>query len=186
MNEHKWSRRAVFLAAAVAIIASTSGFALASFLSPPTTVNQTASFYNGADVQVAGFSTPVLAIAQTPNGVAGCSPEQDTNSAVMDVTTGGVATLVLSAYDGGSNCTTGNFAVEFSFDYFLDPTTTHDLNFTIYSQVPGGQPFETNYGHMMLGPATSGSFGATVQVFVDYGQVNPINVENLELSIHAP
>lgn len=181
MKAHQLSRRTFYLAAVVAIVASTSGFAMASVLSPPTTVTQSASSFGGSSSAVAGYSTPALAVAASPGG---CSAGQDSSAPVIDSATGGVATLVLSAYTGADNCTMNNFAEEFTFAYFSAATTTHVDNFTIYSQVTGGA-YQTNYVHLQLGTATSGPFGASIQVFVDYG-THPVAISNLELVIHHP
>ncbi|HTP53356.1 MAG TPA: hypothetical protein VML94_00090 [Thermoplasmata archaeon] len=179
MNAHKLSRRTFYLAAVVAIIASTSGFALASVLSPATTVTQSASFYQGSNVAVAGYDTPTLAVGASPGT---CSP-----STVTDGTTGGSVNLVLSAYTGGTNCTMYDFSEIFTVDYFSASTTTHVDNFTIYSQFGAGT-VQTSYVHLQLGTASPGTFSASIQVVVDYGPMMPPTggITNLELIIHHP
>lgn len=192
MKEHKWSRRAIVLAATVAIVASTSGFALASFLAPPTTLSTSASYYNGAVVQVPGFVSSALALSSTPNGVASCSPAQNNPAnPLVDSTGSSVATLVLSANTDlkpgpYTNCHTGDFAIEFSFDYLVASSGVHTYNFTVYTLWANNNTTEqTNYGQIELGSSSPGAFGATVQVFVDYGMILPPQVYNVELLVHS-
>ncbi|MGP8134970.1 MAG: hypothetical protein ACLQD8_02355, partial [Thermoplasmata archaeon] len=126
---------------------------------------------------VAGYSTPALAAA--------ASPGPCTTGTVTDSLTGSVATLVLSAYTGANNCTANDFSEEFTIAYFSASTTTHVDNFTIYSQM-GTNHLQTNYVHLQLGTASPGTFAASVQVFIDYGQNGPPigGISILELVLH--
>jgi len=179
MNAHKLSRRTFYLAAIVAIVASTSGFALASVLSPATAVSQSANFYQGQSGAVAGYETPTLSVGMSPGA---CSA-----ATVDDGTSGGSVNLVLSAYTDGTNCTAGDFAEVFTLDYTIASTTTHVDNFTIYSQFGAGA-VQSNYVHLQLGTASPGAFSASIQVFVDYGTGMPPagGIQNLDLIIHHP
>ena len=179
MKAHLLSRRTFYLAAVVAIVASTSGFALASVLTPPTTVTQNSSFYSGTNAPIAGYGAPTLEISAVPAGVVACSA-----ATVIDASSGGTANLYLSAYTGASNCTAGNFAEEYIVDYNVAASAAHVDNFTIYSQAGAGAE-QTNFGHIQLG---GGAFTASIQIYVCYGAVMPPNggVTELELLIHHP
>lgn len=182
MKAHQWSRRSIVLAAVVAIVASTSGFALASVMSPPTPVGQEANFYQGTSTAVPGYTSPALQTGMSPGG---CSPAYP--GMVTDSTSGGTAVLVLSAWTAAANCSEYDFAEVFTFQY-LATTSQHVDNFTIYTSI-GANPVQTNFVHLELGP-TSGSslFGASIVVYVDYGAVMPPTggVTNLELVISHP
>jgi hypothetical protein len=178
MKEHKWSRRTFYLAAVVAIVASTSGFALASVLSVPTQVNQGANFYDGGNVGVSGYSSATLDIASTPNGTVACSHGPIANTSTM-------VTLVLSSTEGGT-CAAGDWAEMFTLPFLSTDIITQTNTFTIYSQV-GGSPVQTNFVNLTVGPGVQSShFSATVYVYVDYGGPTPptTGITLLDLIVH--
>ncbi len=178
MKAPHWSRRTLYLAAAVAIVASTSGFALASVLSPPTTIGQQSTVYGGQNSAVPGWGSPTLQPSMTPSAVAAC-----TGPSVTDAVSGSVVNIVVSAFTGATNCTASDYAEEFTMGYTATIATTTD-NLTIYSQM-GANPVQINYVHLILGTGVSGGFTATVNLYVDYGQVMPPmgGISVLELGI---
>jgi len=184
MKEHKWSRRTLYLAAVVAIVASTSGFALASVLSTPTTVTQTASYYEGNSAGAVGYGTPTLGISATPlnayapaaNGCTRAAP-----ASVVDNNNGVSVNLVVSGLPGG-DCATNNFAEEFSVNY-TSAGGIQNNNITVYSELAGG-PVVVDPINMTM-DAGGGAFNATVHVYVDYGGIlPPAGIDVLDLVIH--
>lgn len=177
MKAHQWSRRTFYLAAVVAIVASTSGFALASVLSPPTTTPQGANFYDGTNVGVTGYTSAALSVAQTPDPTLACS-----SGTVVDTTTGQTAVLTISAYSGATNCSSNDFAEEFVLGYVTTGSASQVDNFTVYTQLGAGA-IQSNSAHLDIGG--SGTFTATVEVFVDYGHLPPAaGITVLELVLH--
>ena len=120
----------------------------------PTTVTQSASFFQGGNGGANGYSTPSLVVASTPAA-----------------TSAGTVTVILSSTSGGTVCTTGDFAEEFVVA-FSATITTQTNSFTITTQVGAGT-VQTNTESVDLGTGTSGAFTQTVDVFVDYGAINP-------------
>ncbi|MFY9716512.1 MAG: hypothetical protein WAK40_01050 [Thermoplasmata archaeon] len=175
MNAHKLSRRTFYLAAVVAIVASTSGFALASVLST-TNVSEGANFYSGSNGGATGFSAPTLNIGSSP-GACSASP-------VTDSVTAQNVNLVLSASSHATNCTSDDFAEVFTLDFVAPGFVSHTYNFTIYTEV-GSEGVQTNYVHLMLGTGVSSTFTANVNVYVDYGQALwPNEIADLSLAVH--
>ncbi|MCI4368045.1 MAG: hypothetical protein L3K09_00560 [Thermoplasmata archaeon] len=157
--------RAVYVATVTAVLGLTIGFALAAVLSS-TNVAQTASFYQGGNSGVTGYTTPSLQVTTTPAATTTC-----TSSTQTVTSSGGTAQVILSSTTGGTVCTTGDFSEEFVFS-FAGTVATQTDTFTITTQVGAGT-VQTNTGTVTVGTGTSSSFAATVDVFVDYGAVNP-------------
>jgi hypothetical protein len=156
--------RLIYAATAIALLAMAGGMVLATVLTT-TTVNQNASFYQGGNNGANGFSTPTLSVASTPTGTTTCS------TGTTGTTNGGTVNLVLSSTTGGTTCTAGNFAEEFSFA-FSATITTQINSFTITTQVGAGA-VQTNTASVSLGTGTSGAYTQTIDVFVDYGSILP-------------
>jgi hypothetical protein len=177
MNAHKWSRRTFYLAAAVAIVASTSGFALASVLSPPIQTNQGASYYQGGNIGANGYSTANLTISATPVGVTQCSAGPVTDPSL------GSVNLILSSTEGGS-CAAGNYAELFTLP-FSATISQQTNNFTIYSQVTG-DPVQSNSVLLTVGPGgVPHPFLTEVNVYIDYGSaIPPPGISVLDLIVH--
>jgi hypothetical protein len=165
MRSQQVSRRALLLGVAIAMIASTAGFVAAAVLST-TTVTQGASFYQGSNSGANGYGSPSLQVSVVPTAVTTCSTGTTTDSV-----SGGTATLVLSATTGGTTCTTNDFAEEFTLSFSATVTTQTDT-FTVTTQVGAGA-VQSNTASLTVGTGTSGAFTATVNVFVDYGAINP-------------
>ena len=156
--------RLIYAATAIALLAMAGGMVLGTVLTT-TTVNQNASFYQGGNNGANGFSTPTLTVSTVPSAVTTCS------SGTTGTTNGGTVDLVLSATTGGTTCTGGDFAEEFSFA-FSATITTQINSITITTQV-GASPVQTNSASVSLGTGTSGAYTQTVDVFVDYGAIVP-------------
>ena len=174
MKEHKWSRRAFYLAAAVAIVASTSGFALASVLSAPTQVNQGANFYQGGNVGANGYTTATLGISDTPSGVVACTSSISTGASIVNITVPGAA---------NGTCKAGDWAMVFTLP-FSATITSQTNEFTVYSQLTPGGPTATDWANLTL---TAGGVphSATIYVYVDYGSpLPPAGIASLDLIVH--
>ena len=178
MKSHKWSRRTFYLAAVVAIVASTSGFALASVLSAPTTITQNSAFYSTHNHAPANWGTPMVQVSQSE--FDNCN-----GSIVTEAVSGSQMYVEMSADPGVTSCATNDFAEEFSVN-FNGPVSTQANNFTVYSQVTNGT-VQVNYVTVVVGaggPVTP--FITTLNLFVDYGSVAPppSGIALLELVIH--
>ncbi len=158
-------RRLVYLGTIVAILAMSGGYVAATVL-VPVTVTQSASFFQGGNGGANGFSTPSLVVASTPAATSSC-----TSGTLTGATSAGTVTMILSSTSGGTVCTTGDFAEEFVVA-FSATVTTQTSAFTITTQVGAGA-VETNTESVTLGTGVSGAFTQTVDVFVDYGAINP-------------
>ncbi len=79
--------------------------------------------------------------------------------------------MILSSTTGATSCTAGNFAEEFVVA-FSATITTQTNSITITTQVGAGA-VQTNTESVTLGTGSSGAFTQTVDVFVDYGAINP-------------
>ncbi|SRR5579871_412299 len=158
-------RRLVYLGTIVAIIAMSGGYVAATVL-VPTTVTQSASFFQGGNGGASGYTTPSLVVSSTPAATSTC-----TSGTLTGATTAGTVTLILSSTSGGTVCTTGDFAEEFVVS-FSATIATQTNSFTITTQVGAGT-VQTNTESVTLGTGTSGAFTQTVDVFVDYGAINP-------------
>ncbi len=165
MRSQQVSRRALFLGLAIAVIASTAGFVAAAAVLSSTTVSHSANLYEGNNGGVVGYSGPSLKVSTVPSATTLCS-----TGTTADATTSSTVNLVLSATTGGTTCTGGDFAEEFTLSYSASPTTAQTNAFTITTQLSTGG-VQTNTASLSVGPGSS--FTATVNVFVDYGAVNP-------------
>ncbi|HKV90766.1 MAG TPA: hypothetical protein VJQ43_06195 [Thermoplasmata archaeon] len=165
MRAQTLSRRALYLAVAVAMVASTAGFVGAAVLSS-TAVNEGANFYQGGNNGANGYTSPTLKVTTTPVGTSVCS-----GATVTDSTTAGTANVIFSSTTGSTTCTAGNFAQEFTLSFSATISTQSNV-VTITTQVGAGS-VETNSATLTLGTGSSGAFTATVNVYVDYGAVNP-------------
>ncbi len=155
----------IYTAGIVGMLALTSGFALAAVLTP-TPVGQSANFYLGGNSAVNGYSAPGLQVATTPAATSVCS-----SSPVTDAVSGASVNLILSSTTGSAGCTTGNFAEEFTIAFSATISTQSNV-FTITTQVSPGT-VQTNSVTLTLGTGVSSAFTATVNVYIDYGAVNP-------------
>ena len=153
------------MAVAIGMVSSTLGLVAAAVLSS-TTVNESANFYQGGNSGANGYSSPTLAVTTVPAAISTCS-----SGTVTDSTSAGTANVILSSTSGGTTCTTGNFAEEFTLS-FSATIATQSNTVTITTQVGAGA-VDTNSVTLTLGTGTSGAFTATVHVYVDYGAVNP-------------
>jgi hypothetical protein len=163
---NRLDRRLVYVATIVSLLGVTGGMAIAAGILSATNVNQGASFYEGGNSGANGYGTATLQVATTPAAVTTCS-----TSAVTGGTSAGTVNLFLSSTSGSTTCTTGNFAEEFSVS-FSATIATQTNTFTITTQVGAGA-VQTNSQQVVLGTGTSGAFTQTVDVFVDYGTVQP-------------
>ena len=159
------NKRLIYLATLVALVGVTGGMALAAVLST-TTVNQGANFYQGGNNGANGYGAATLQVSSTPVAVSVCTTGTKTGA-----TSGGTVTLVLSSTTGGTSCTTGDFAEEFAVA-FSATIATQSNTFTVTTQVGAGS-VETNSEQVTLGTGSSTAFTQTVNVFVDYGTVQP-------------
>jgi len=157
--------RTIYLATTVLALALAGGFALAAVLTS-TTTNQSANYYQGGNTGANGYSTATLSVSTVPAAIAACTSGTKTGA-----TSAGSVTLVLSSTSGGTVCTTGDFAEEFVFS-FSATITTQTNAITITTQVGAGT-VETNSESVTLGTGSSGAFTQTVNVYIDYGAVNP-------------
>lgn len=174
LKTQKWSRRTVYVAAAIAMIASTSGFALASAITvQPGT--QHASFYSFQGAAATNFAAPTVNVSYSPGPCA---------RTLTDGTTGATASIVLSASGNTGTCTAGNFAEKFVFS-FSGTIATQAANLTVYTAT-GSNGTAMDFGTVTLGTGTLGAFTATVVVYVDYGQVGiPLGgIPVLEIVVH--
>ncbi|HEV2316933.1 MAG TPA: hypothetical protein VGV89_05095 [Thermoplasmata archaeon] len=161
----KWSRKTLYVATVIAMVGSTLGLVGAAVLSS-TAVNESANFYQGGNNGANGYSSPALKVATTPAAISTCS-----TSPVTDSTSAGTATVVVSSTSGSTTCTTGDFAEEFTLSFSATITTQSNV-LTATTQIGAGT-VQTNSVTLTLGTGTSGTFTATVDVYVDYGAVNP-------------
>ncbi len=157
--------RLIYAATAMAVLGMAGGFVMASVLTS-TAVNQSASFYQGGNNGVVGYTTPTLAVATVPASIATC-----TSGTVTGSTSGATQTIVLSNQTGSSACATGDFAEEFVIA-FSATITTQTNSLTITTQVGAGA-VQTNSIPVTLGTGTSSAFTQTLDLYVDYGAVNP-------------
>jgi hypothetical protein len=163
----KTGRRGLYVASIIAMLSIASGFALATVLTS-TQVNEAANFYQGGNSGANGYATSgmTLSITTTPASVTSC-----TTGTKTDAVSAGTVTLILSSTTGGTACTTGNFAEEFVVS-FSATITTQTNAFTVTTQVGSGT-VASNSESVTVGTGISGAFTATVDIFVDYGSINP-------------
>ncbi|MCI4357122.1 MAG: hypothetical protein L3K18_08310 [Thermoplasmata archaeon] len=157
--------RTIYLATTVLALALAGGFALAAVLTS-TTTNQSANYYQGGNTGANGYSSATLSVSTVPAAIAACTSGTKTGAS-----SAGTVTLVLSSTTGGTVCTTGDFAEEFVFS-FSATITTQTNAITVTTQVGAGS-VETNSESVTLGTGSSSAFTQSVDVFVDYGAVNP-------------
>ncbi len=156
--------RLIYAATAIAVLSMAGGMVLAAVLTS-TPVTQTANFYQGGSSPVPGYSTPTLSVSTTPTSTTTC-----TSGTIVGSVNGGTSTMILSSTTGGTVCTAGNFAEEFSFAFSETLTSTQTNTITITTQIGSGT-VQTNSEPITLG--TGSPFTQTVNVYVDYGAVNP-------------
>src|SRR5579871_2574649 len=116
-------RRLVYLGTIVAIIAMSGGYVAATVL-VPTTVTQSASFFQGGNGGASGYTTPSLEVSGGPGATPACP------GGAPGGTAAGTVTLMLSSPSGGTVCTTADFAEEFVVS-FSATTATQTNSFTI-------------------------------------------------------
>jgi len=156
--------RLIYAATAIAVLSMAGGMVLAAVLSS-TPVNQNASFYQGGNNGANGYSTPTLTVTSTPALTTVC-----TSGTIVAGTNGGTSTMILSATTGSTVCTAGNFAEEFSFAFSATLASTQTNTITITTQIGAGV-VQTNSEQITLGPGSP--FTQTINVYVDYGAINP-------------
>jgi hypothetical protein len=156
--------RLIYAATAIAVLSMAGGMVLAAVLTS-TPVTQTANFYQGGSGAVPGYSTPTLTVSTTPVSTTTC-----TSGTIVGASNGGTSTLILSATTGNTVCTAGNFAEEFSFAFSETLSSTQTNTITVTTQV-NSNSVQTNSEMITLG--TGSPFTQTVDVFVDYGAINP-------------
>jgi len=160
------NRRLVYVATIVSLLGVTGGMAIAAGILSSTNVNQGASFYQGGNNGANGYGAATLQVSTIPASVSTCS-----TGAVTGATSGGSVNLYLSSTTGGTVCTTGDFAEEFTVA-FSATVATQTNSFTITTQV-GVATVQTNSQQVVVGTGTSGAFTQTVNVYVDYGAIQP-------------
>jgi hypothetical protein len=156
-------RRVLIIAAAVAMIGMTSGFALAAGLTS-TTVSQNAGLYSVSTSAVAAFPTaPSVTVTAIPSSVAACSSGSQTlaNSVTVNI--------YLPA-STGITCTTSDFAEEFSFASLIT-AAMGTYTFTEYTTYGAGPTSGSAIGSVTI--AATMSIVGNVNVFVDYGAAAP-------------
>ena len=162
----KVDRKLVYVATIVSLIGVTGGMAIAAGILSSTNVNQGASFYQGGNNGANGYGAASLQVTTVPAAVSTCS-----TGAVSGSTSGGSVDLLLSATTGSSTCTTGDFAEQFIVS-FSATVATQTNTFTITTQVGSGT-VQTNSQQVVLGTGVSGAFTQTVNIYIDYGAIQP-------------
>jgi hypothetical protein len=160
------NRRLVYVGTLVALIGVTAGMAIASGILSQTNTYQSANFYEGGNLGANGYGTAGLNVSTVSVGVSTCS-----NAPVSGATSGGTANVYLSSTTGGTVCTAGDFAEVFNIA-FSATISTQTNTVTITTQIGGGT-VQTNSQQVVLGTGSSGAFTQTVNVYVDYGTVQP-------------
>lgn len=160
------NRRLVYVATLVALIGVTAGMAIAAGILSQTNTYQSANFYEGGNLGAHGYGTAGLNVSTVTAAVSSCS-----NAPVTGATSGGTTDVYLSSTTGGTVCTAGDFAEVFNVA-FSATISTQTNTLTITTQVGAGA-VQTNSQQVVLGTGTSGAFTQTVDVFVDYGTVQP-------------
>lgn len=158
------SGRLIYVATIVAILGVTGGVSMGAILSS-TPVSQTASFYQGGSTGVNGYGTPTLSVSTSPGACTTGTLSGNSNA--------GTVTVVLSGWTGASNCTAGHFAELFTFS-FSATISTQSNTLAVTTQVGSGA-VQTNSETVTLGTGSSTAFTQTVDVYVDYGSIQPPN-----------
>lgn len=156
--------RLIYAATAVAVLAMAGGFVMASVLTS-TSVTQTANFYQGGSTPANGYGQPTLTVSTTPSGTVACS-----GSSVTMGATGSTTKIVLSNTSGGTACTAGNFAEEFTFAFSASLTTAQTDTITVTTEGPG---FAVGTNSVSVTSGTGTTYTQTIDVYVDYNAVNP-------------
>lgn len=160
------SRRTIYLGTILTLVGVTAGMAIASSVLSATTVSQGANFYQGGNNGATGYSTATLAVSTTPAATSVC-----TSGTLNGATSAGTVNVILSSTTGGTTCTAGNFAEEFSLSF--SATISHQTNTVSITSQVGAGAVQTNSEAVQLETGTSGAFTQTVNVYIDYGAVNP-------------
>jgi hypothetical protein len=160
------NRRLIYVATIVSLLGVTAGMAIASGILSQTSVYQSANFYEGGNLGANGYGAAGLNVSTVSVGVTTCS-----NAPVSGLVSGGTVNLYLSSTTGGAVCTAGDFAEQFNVA-FSATIATQTNTFTVTTQVGAGT-VQTNSQQVVLGTGVSGAFTQTVDVFVDYGTVQP-------------
>lgn len=159
------SGRLIYLATLVAIVGVTGGVAMGVTILAPTTVNQTAGMYEGANQAPTGYNTtPTLSIANIPASVSAC-----TVGPVTETTTAATIDVYFSDSTAGTTCTTGDFAELFTVSYSATPATAQTDQFTITTSYGTGPTVGYNSLNITTG---TGAWTQTINVYVDYGSPN--------------
>jgi hypothetical protein len=160
------NRRLVYVATIVTLIGVTAGMAIASGILNQTSTYQSANFYEGGNLGANGYGAAGLNVSTVSTGVTTCS-----NTPVSGLTSAGTVNVYLSSTTGGTVCTAGDFAEEFNVA-FSATISTQTNTFTVTTQIGGGT-VQTNSQQVVLGTGTSGPFTQTVDIYVDYGTIQP-------------
>ncbi|MCI4322786.1 MAG: hypothetical protein L3K03_01980 [Thermoplasmata archaeon] len=165
-RDSRWTGRAVFLGTVVAILGITGGFAMASVLTS-TSVTQTADFDQGTGAGVPTYPAPTLLISISPT--SSCTSGQQT--VALSIATPPTAQVTVAP---GGTCAAGDFAEEFQFALSSTTTSLNQVNtLTITSQVGAGSVTTNTQSMKVTTAAPAGTYTGTLDVFVDYGSVNP-------------
>lgn len=144
------------IAAVVAMLASTGGFALASVLTV-TTVEHGSAYYGVTNGPVNGYSAPTLNWTVTPYGGPCNTWVNDTSSAIP-------AIAVISNQTGGS-CTANDFAAEFTFSFSATLAARQTNTITVISDLVG-LPYDRNNVSITFDPGTYTN--TPVDIYVDF------------------
>jgi hypothetical protein len=163
------SGRLIYVATIMAMVGIAGGTVMATVLTP-VPANQTANFYEGGTSGVANYPTPTL----TPgtNVVGTCTTSITT---VAASTTPATTNIVLASAGSTGTCVANDFAEVFSFSFMLSGYSLAQTNtVTITTEYGPGTTVYTNSAQVALTtPSSGGPFVATLDVYVDYGSVNP-------------
>jgi hypothetical protein len=164
------SGRLIYLATIMAMIGIAGGTVMATLLTPIPT-NQTANFYEGGNSGVPNYPAPMLAPGS--NVVGTCTTSSTT---VATSTTPATTNIVLASSGSTGTCVTNDFAEVFTFSFTIStPFVSSQTNtISITTEYGTGTTVYTNSAQVVLTtPSSGGPFVATLDIYVDYGSVNP-------------
>ncbi|MCI4365104.1 MAG: hypothetical protein L3K10_03460 [Thermoplasmata archaeon] len=150
----------------VGVLLGLSASVAASVLAP-THVNQATNQYAAGSDGINGYSAATISVTTVPVGVTTCTSGTKTISTI-----GGSTNLVFSSATGGTSCTAGDYAEEFSIGYSVLLVTTQTNTFGVTTKVGGGL-LGTNSEIVVVGTGLPLPFSATVHIFIDYGSTLP-------------
>lgn len=160
------NRRLIYVATIVSLIGVTAGMAIAAGILSQTNTYQSANFYEGGNLGANGYGAAGLNVTTVSLGVTTCS-----NAPVSGLVSAGTVNVYLASTTGGTVCTAGDFAEIFNIA-FSASIATQTNSVTITTQIGAGT-VQTNSQQVVLGTGTLGAFTQTVNVYVDYGTIQP-------------